>query len=93
MLVEYLKGWLQGTSWEKKPVRRWSELLVRLVQSAFYYGVVIEEVTLATMIFLNKVRGGYWGIGIVEVVWKVFVVVVNCRLKRSMSLHDAFLWV
>ena len=32
--------------------------------------------------------GGYQGIRIVEVVCKVCAVVVNCRLKRSVTLHD-----
>ena len=35
-------------------------------------------------------RGGeYWGIGIVEVLWKVCSVLVNCLLKRSVVLHVA----
>ena len=31
----------------------------------------------------------YQGIGLVEVVWKVCATVVNFRLKRSVTLHDA----
>ena len=31
----------------------------------------------------------YRGIGLVEVLWKVFSVVVNCWLKISVVLHDA----
>ena len=38
--------------------------------------------------FLPKGRGGYRGIGLVEVVWKVCVAVINCRLKKSVTLHD-----
>ena len=33
--------------------------------------------------------GGYWGIGLVEVVWKVCATLVICRIKRSVTLHDA----
>ena len=40
------------------------------------------------MAFLLKGKGGYWGIGLAEVVWKVCATVVNCRLKRSVTLHD-----
>ena len=39
--------------------------------------------------FLPKVMGGYWGIGLVEVVWKVCVAVVNFWLKRSPTLNGA----
>ena len=42
----------------------------------------------ATMFFLLKGRREYREIGIVEVVWKVCEKVVNCRLKRSVTLHD-----
>ena len=41
------------------------------------------------MILISKVKGEYRGIGIVEVLWKVCSVVVNCQLKRSVVLHDA----
>ena len=42
------------------------------------------------MIFLlPKGKGGYRGIMIVEVLWKVCLVVVNFSLKRSGVLHDA----
>ena len=50
--------------------------------------MVPEEVTWATMVFLLKVRVEYWGVGLVEVVWKVCTTVVNFWLKWSMTLHD-----
>ena len=38
--------------------------------------------------FPPETEGGYRGIGLVEVVWKVCAAVVNFRLKRSVILHD-----
>ena len=60
-----------------------------LIQRAFEDGVVPEEVAWATVDFLLKGKGGYEGIGLVEMVLKVCTAVVNCRLKRSVTLHDA----
>ena len=40
------------------------------------------------MVLLPKGRGGYQGIGLVEVVWKVCVTMVNCHIKRSVTLHN-----
>ena len=40
-------------------------------------------------VFHPKREGGYWGIGLVEVVWKVCAAVANCRMKWSVTLHDA----
>ena len=63
--------------------------MVRLIQNIFEDGVVTEEVAFETVVFLPKGRGGYWGIGIIKVVWKVCATVVNSHLKRSGALHDA----
>ena len=41
------------------------------------------------MLLILKGKGGYRGIGIVEVMLKVCSFVVNCCLKRSVVLHDA----
>ena len=35
-----------------------------------------------------KIEGGYSGIGVVEVLWKVCSVVVNFSLKSGVVLHD-----
>ena len=51
--------------------------------------MVPEEVAWATIVFLLKGRGGYQGIGLVEVVWKVCTAVMNFHLKRIMMLHNA----
>ena len=41
------------------------------------------------MVLILKVKEWYWGIGLVEVTWKVCAAVVNGRLKRGVVLHDA----
>ena len=40
------------------------------------------------MVLLPKGTGGYLEIGPVEVSWKVFTNVVNCRLEGSVQLQD-----
>ena len=40
------------------------------------------------MFLLPKWKGGYRGIRLVEMLWKVFSVVVDFRLKRSVVLHN-----
>ena len=86
MRLEDLKGWLVEASRETDPMTyRW-QLLVQLIQTTFKDGAVPEEVAWSTMVFLPKLRGQYWGIGLVGVVWKVYAMVVNFRLKRSVTL-------
>ena len=62
--------------------------MVILIQKNLEDGTVPEEVAWEMMVFLPKGRGVYWGIGLVEVVWKVCATVVNFRLKMSVMLHD-----
>ena len=38
--------------------------------------------------FLPKREGGYWGMGLVDLVWKICATVVNCRIKRIVTLHN-----
>ena len=88
MRAEDLKGWSKEDKWEKETEgRRW-DLVVRLVQVMFRYGTVQEDMAWAKMVLIPKGKGEYRGIGLVEVLWKVCSVVVTCRLKRSVVLHN-----
>ena len=89
MREEDLKRWLREPSMETDSVKYWWRLLVRLIQTTLKDGAVPEEVVWAKMVFLPKGRGEYWGVGLVNVVWKVCAAVVNCRLKRIVTLHIA----
>ena len=88
MREEYLKVFMREAKRKKDPERiRW-DLAVILVQVTFRYGNVPEEVAWATMVLLPKGEGLYWGISMVEILWKVCSVVVNFCLKLSVRLHD-----
>ena len=67
MCTDDLKGWLREAKCKKDPERRSWELAVILVQVTFRDGTVPEEVYWATMVLLQKGKGGYLGIGRVEV--------------------------
>ena len=62
---------------------------MRLVNWTFGDGTLPEELAWATMVIIPTGMGGFWGIGIVEVAWKVCATVVNFRLRRGVVLHDA----
>ena len=53
----------------------------------FRDGTVPEKIAWEMMLLITKGKGEYRGIGLVEVLWKVFAVMVNCQLKRSVVLH------
>ena len=89
MIEEYLKGWHKEAKREKELVSRRWDLVVRLVQLVFRYGTMTVEIAWAKMVLILKGKGGYRGIGLVEVLCKVCAVVVNCWLKRSVVLNNA----
>ena len=89
MCAKELTGRKQESKRKNDPEgRRWDHV-VRLVQVMFRYGTVLEDISWATMVLPLKGKGGYRIIGIVEVLWKVCSVVVNCSLKRSIVFHSA----
>ena len=59
-----------------------------LIHLEFGYKTLTEELSWATMVLLPKRKGYHQGIGLVEVAWKVCVLVVNDRSKQSFELDD-----
>ena len=55
----------------------------------FRYWTVPVEIVWENMVLDTKGKGYYRGIGLVEVLWKVCVVVVNCWMKSSVIIHNA----
>ena len=63
---------------EKDRVKRRWELVVRLVQVTFGDGNVLENIAWEMMVLLPKGKGGYQEVVMLDVLWKVSSVVVNC---------------
>ena len=63
-------------------------MVVELVQSVFREGKVAEEDTWQAVVLIPKGKTDYWGIGLVEVMWKVVAAILNRRLTASINFHD-----
>ena len=66
--------------WEKE---------VALVQAAFGEGRLEEEATWRAVVLIHKGVGNYPFIGLLELVWKVFAVILNIRFTASITFQDA----
>ena len=62
--------------------------MVELVQAAFRDGDLEEEATWQAVVLIPKGKGAYWGISLVEVMWKVVAVILNCRFTSFITFHD-----
>ena len=41
------------------------------------------------VVLIPKGKGEFWGIGLVEVTWKIMAVILHHRLMTGLQLHDA----
>ena len=58
------------------------------MSAAFREGRLEKESTWQALVLIPKGIGDCHGIGLVEVVWKVVVVIHNCRLTGSITYHE-----
>ena len=63
--------------------------VVELLQTAFRDIELAEEETLQAVVLISKGKKDYWGIGLVEVMWKVVAAILNRRFTSSITYHDA----
>ena len=61
---------------------------MKLIQTAFREEELDEEATWQAVVLIPKGKQEYRGIGIVEVMWKVVVEILNHRLTASITYHD-----
>ena len=59
-----------------------------LIQEAFWEGKLVEEVTWQAVVLIPEGKKEYWGIGLVEVMWKVVASILNRRFTASITYHD-----
>ena len=63
---------------------------MELTQTAFRDGNLAEEATWQTVVLIPKGKGGGWGIGLVELIWKLLTLILHRRLtmiKLHVVLH------
>ena len=49
---------------------------------------MVEESTWQTVVLIPKGKKEYRGVGLVEVTWKVVVVILHRRLTTAITFHD-----
>ena len=58
------------------------------MQTAFREGELAEEATLQAVVLIPKGKKDYWGIVLMEVMWKVVTAILNRRFTASITNHD-----
>ena len=64
-------------------------MVVELVQTAFQDGFLADEATWKVGVLILKGGGDYRIIGLVEVMWREMVVILNHRFTTSITYHES----
>ena len=88
MRAEDLKAWLHAARCKERPDDTYWNLLVKLVQEVFRTGVLPTELPRSILVLLPKDSGGFRGIGLLEIIWKLISSIIDARLKSSIEFHD-----
>ena len=59
-----------------------------MIQAAFHEGHLTEECTWNTVVLILKGNGYFQGIGLVEVLWKTVMGIMNFHLTAATQFHD-----
>ena len=70
---------------------KWSSLVLSGVTHprGFQSGILPMESPWLTMVLLPKDSGGFHGIGLLEIIWKLITSIVDMQIKESVDFHNA----
>ena len=94
--AEHIKAWLRGAKKEEDPEngathigagKSWREF-VKICTSVWATGNIPQQLCWVVMVLILKGGGEYWGIGLLEPIWKVMERVMDLRLEK-IKLHDS----
>ena len=63
-------------------------MVVDFVQLKFQEEKLAEEAMLQAVVLIPKGKTDYWGIGLVEVMWKIVTAILNFWLTASITFHN-----
>ena len=88
MRAEDLRQWLISRTQDDLPdATNWLNV-VPILQAVFQYGILAKECTWQRVVLIPKGEEGSRGIGLVKVLWKAIVSLLNRRLTAAISFHD-----
>ena len=94
--AEHIKAWLRGAKKAEDPEnginhvgagKTWDEF-VKLCSSIWATGTIPQQMCWVVTVLIPKGGDEYWGIGLLEPIWKVLERVMDIRLEKII-LHDS----
>ena len=89
MRVEHLRLWLCVAKREEHPDPGNWEKVVAIIQEDFRGGELTAPCAWQTVVMIPKGGGtNFRGVVLVEVLWKVISVIINCPISSFIHFHD-----
>ena len=83
MRAEHLRQWLIAATRDNSPDATNCLKVFTIVQAAFRDGILAEDFMWKTVVLLTKGKGGFRGIGLVEVLWKAVASLLNRQFTAA----------
>ena len=88
MRAEHLRRWLIAAAQDDLPdATNWLKV-VSIVNTELCDGTLAEKYTWHTVVLIPKERGGFWWIGLVEVLWKAVASLLSLRITPAIKYQD-----
>ena len=87
MRAENLQSWMESATCKERPDTDNLDRVVDILQTKFREVRLPEECTCNTVVITTKVNGEFRGIGLVEVLWKSLLRVVNWQIGAEVKFH------
>ena len=90
--AEYVYQWLmesyksENSNVPPNP-NRWIKL-VEIIQFLWETWYIPTEIGWTLLVLIPKINMDTWGIGLIEIVWKVVEAVINTRIKSIVQFHN-----
>ena len=78
---------MEVTRGDAPDATNWLKVL-DLLQTDFREGWMEEEVTWKNINLTPKENGKFWGVNLVEFIWKMAMVILNFCLRMDITFHD-----
>ena len=95
MQAEHLQYWMEAATREERPYTANWDRVVDIIQTYFWYGRLLTECMWQMVVLIPKGNGGFRGNGILEVLWKALLRVINRRIRAAVKFHGVLhgFWV
>ena len=93
MQVEHLRQWLHEVTRYGAPDTTNRKKVVAIVQAEFRDGTLAEKRTWRKFVLITRGDSrDFWGIGLIEVIWKTFTRLLNRHFTVRITFHDVLHW-